>query len=91
LKTATKIVIQKIRIPGIAATSVEIHLRLSKTEKAIQPQIIITANCFSQSPKSIGSSFSICTGILYCINFYFYIYLHNNRKNFFFKINIEKK
>jgi hypothetical protein len=69
LNIAINTVTQNIITAGIAAISFHIHLRLSKTEKAIQPQIIITANCFNQSPKSIGSSFSICTGILYCILF----------------------
>jgi hypothetical protein len=34
---------------------------------AIDHQIIIIASCLKLSHSTIGSSFSICTGILYCI------------------------
>jgi hypothetical protein len=59
LNTAINTAIKKMNIAGIAAIFGSIHFKLSKTENAIQPQTIITANCFNQSPKNIGSSFSI--------------------------------
>jgi hypothetical protein len=56
-------------IAGSAAISVgTLAANPVNIEYAIAQPIIRIANCLRLNPNTIGSSFSICTGILYCIN-----------------------
>jgi hypothetical protein len=68
LKRAISRVNQNIINEGISAISVHI-LSTNEVKRlyAIAHQIINIANCLKLNHNTIGSSFSICTGILYCI------------------------
>jgi hypothetical protein len=68
LNIAINTQIKAIVIDGIAAISVHNGTRDLKIEYHIQNQIITIVNCLKLNHNNIGSSFSICTGILYCIS-----------------------
>ena len=56
------------RSAGAAATSAHTTgANDLKIEYQIHPPIITIVSCLRLSERNMGSSFSICTGILYCI------------------------
>jgi hypothetical protein len=66
-KNTTSKVIIKIIQAGKAATSGQVILaKPVKTTYASHHHPINIDNCLKDKPRTIGSSFSICTGILYC-------------------------
>jgi hypothetical protein len=69
LNFAIAIASQNTSTAGIAAISAQTKgANDLKIEYQIPPPIITIVSCLKLNHKKIGSSFSICTGILYCIN-----------------------
>jgi hypothetical protein len=76
-----------IKREGIAAISTQITgERDVNIEYPIQHQTMSIVSCLKLRPRNIGSSFSICTGILYCIFYVICRELYSSNFFFIFKV-----